>query len=165
MWQECQLKTLYSKPSVIQTLTNCQTNDMHIWLCSCALKENLKLYTAIKLSTLCVIFGSFYCVTILEPFYNRTVVHTAHILSKHCNTKSTQHIQPVTGLKQSYMWQSLDRNRILFHRVFPTYHRVWRTIALSFCWGWGSYALHSYIRYSYVHTSHMSPALSGSSAL
>ena len=59
----------------------------------------------------------------------------------------------------------LDRNQILVHRVFRAQQRVQRTTALSFCLGWGSYALLGRIRYSCIHIARLSPTLSGSLAL
>ena len=58
-----------------------------------------------------------------------------------------------------------DRNRILVHHVFRAHQRVQRATALSFCLRRGSYALRERIRYSCVYIAHMSPTLSGSSAL
>ena len=60
------------------------------------------------------------------------------------------------------MWQTQMETEIC---VFRVHHRVWCSIALSFCWSWDSYALYRCIRYSCVYTLCMSPALSRSSAL
>ena len=58
----------------------------------------------------------------------------------------------------------LERNRMLYCRVFQAHHWAWCATALSFCWGRGSYAVHWCVRYSCIYTSCMSPGLSGSSA-
>ena len=69
-------------------------------------------------------------------------------------------------IKYQYSWQlyskaryhsccSKDRNRsIPLH--FRAHCRVWCSIVLSFCWGWGSYALHWHIRYICVYAPCMS---------
>ena len=57
------------------------------------------------------------------------------------------------------------RNRKLFHRVFWSNCCLWSAISLNFRQGWGSYALHSFIKYSCIYEAHISPTLNRSSAI
>ena len=55
-------------------------------------------------------------------------------------------------------------DRKYYSTTFWGHHQVWHTV-LSFCQGWGSYALCRYIRYSCVHEALMSPTVIRSKVL
>ena len=59
----------------------------------------------------------------------------------------------------------LCRNRTLFRHVFRLHRCLCSTVSLNFRYGQGSYALHRFIRYSYIYEARMSPTLNGSSAI
>ena len=68
-------------------------------------------------------------------------------------------------MKQNIHVAVPGRNWTLFRCVFwPRYH-VQSTIAQNFCYGWGSYTLHSLMRCSCIFAACMSPVLNGSFAL
>ena len=57
------------------------------------------------------------------------------------------------------------RNSTLFRRVFRSHGCVQSAVTQYFRYGWGSYALCKLMNTWYIYTAHISPTLSGSSAL